>query len=189
MKLTSLLSGYPAARTIDPAAVADRVRRSGRVLIVLDDDPTGTQSVADMPVLTRWEVADFDWALDTGAPAVYVLTNSRSLDAGTAAQTNREVVVAAVAAARARGIRPVFASRSDSTLRGHFPLEPEVIAATLAELGEPAVDAVLLVPAFPDAGRLTIGGVHGMVADGEFTPVGETEFAADPRRAAQAGGW
>ena len=131
-------------------------------------------------MLTRWEVADFDWALDTGAPAVYVLTNSRSLDAGTAAQTNREVVVAAVAAARARGIRPVFASRSDSTLRGHFPLEPEVIAATLAELGEPAVDAVLLVPAFPDAGRLTIGGVHGMVADGEFTPVGETEFAADP---------
>lgn len=192
MKLTSLLSGYPATRTIDPAVIADSVRRSGRVLIVLDDDPTGTQSVADLPVLTRWEVADFDWALDTGAPAVYVLTNSRSLDAGTAAHLNREVVLAAVAAARARGIRPVFASRSDSTLRGHFPLEPDVIAATLAELGEPAVDAVLLVPAFPDAGRLTIGGVHGMVADGEFTPVGETEFAADPTfgyRASQLAEW
>ena len=29
------------------------------VLVVLDDDPTGTQSVADLPVLTRWEVSDF----------------------------------------------------------------------------------------------------------------------------------
>lgn len=179
MNLASLLSGYPASRDIDPALIADGVQPAARVLIVLDDDPTGTQSVADLPVLTHWEVADFDWALDTGAPAIYVLTNSRSFDAETAARINREVVVAAVAAARARGIRPVFASRSDSTLRGHFPLEPDVIAATLAELGEPAVDAVVLVPAFPDAGRLTIGGVHGMAADGEFTPVGETEFAND----------
>ncbi|WP_137843980.1 four-carbon acid sugar kinase family protein, partial [Microbacterium sp. 2FI] len=179
MNLDTLLSAFPASRPVDPAVIADRVRRSHRVLIVLDDDPTGTQSVADLPVLARWEVADFEWALDTGAPAVYVLTNSRSFDPETAARINREVVTSAVAAARARGIRPVFASRGDSTLRGHFPLEPDVIAATLVELGEKQPDGVVLVPAFPDAGRVTIGGVHGMVVDGEFTPVGETEFARD----------
>lgn len=179
MTLESLLAAYPAARPADPAVIADRVRRAHRVHIVLDDDPTGTQSVADLPVLTQWEIADFDWALDTGAPAIYVLTNSRSFDAETAARINREVVTAAVAAARARGIRPVFTSRGDSTLRGHFPLEPDVIAATLADLGEPAVDGVVLVPAFPDAGRVTIGGVHGMATDGGFTPIGETEFAGD----------
>lgn len=179
MDLATLLSAYPASRAVDPAVIADRVRRSHQVLIVLDDDPTGTQSVADLPVLTEWEVGDFEWALDTLAPAVYVLTNSRSYDPDTAARINREVVISAVTAARARGIRPVFASRGDSTLRGHFPLEPDVIAATLAELNEPAIDGVVLVPAFPDAGRVTIGGVHGMVADGEFTPVGETEFARD----------
>lgn len=179
MNLDALLSTFPASRPLNPAVIAEAVRLTPRVLIVLDDDPTGTQSVADLPVLTRWEVADFEWALNTGAPAVYVLTNSRSVDASTAARINREVVIAAVSAARARGIRPVFASRSDSTLRGHFPLEPDVIAATLAEIGEPEVDGVVLVPAFPDAGRLTIGGVHGMAADGQFTPVGDTEFAQD----------
>lgn len=179
VNLDVLLSDFPASRPVDPAVIADRSDHARRVLIVLDDDPTGTQSVADLPVLTRWEVADFEWALDTDAPAVYVLTNTRSFDAETATRINREVVWAAVAATRARGIRAVFASRSDSTLRGHFPLEPDVISAALVELGEPAVDGVVLVPAFPDAGRLTIRGVHGMVADGEFTPVGETEFARD----------
>jgi uncharacterized protein YgbK (DUF1537 family) len=179
MNLESLLSEFPESRPVDPAVIADGLRRSPRVLIVLDDDPTGTQSVADLPVLARWEVEDFEWALDTEAPAIYVLTNSRSFDPQTAARINREVVTSAVTAARARGIRPVFASRGDSTLRGHFPLEPDVIAATLVELGEPHVDGVVLVPAFPDAGRVTVGGVHGMVADGEFTPVGDTEFAQD----------
>ncbi|WP_210480862.1 four-carbon acid sugar kinase family protein [Naasia sp. SYSU D00948] len=179
MDLDDLLSPFPASRPLDPAEIADRVRRSERVLIVLDDDPTGTQSIADLPVLTQWEITDFEWALDVEAPAIYVLTNSRSFDPSTAERINREVVTSAVKAARARGIRPVFASRSDSTLRGHFPLEPEVIAATLQELGEPPIDGVVLVPAFPDAGRVTIGGLHGMVADGEFTPVGETEFARD----------
>ena len=179
MNLDAMLSAFPASTATDPTVIADRVRRAPRVLVVLDDDPTGTQSIADLPVLARWEVADFEWALDTAAPAVYVLTNSRSLDPASAARINREVVIAAVTAARARGIRAVFASRSDSTLRGHFPLEPEVIAATLDELGERQVDGIVLVPAFPDAGRVTIGGVHGMVADGEFTPVGDTEFARD----------
>nr|WP_141934109.1 four-carbon acid sugar kinase family protein [Microbacterium sp. SLBN-146] len=179
MNLAAMLDRFPASRGVDPAVIADRVNRAHRVLIVLDDDPTGTQSVADLPVLAKWEVADFEWALDTGAPAVYVLTNSRSVDPATAARINREVVWAAVAAARARGIRPVFASRSDSTLRGHFPLEPDTIAASLAALGEPEVDGVVLVPAFPDAGRVTIGGVHGMVDGDTFTPVGETEFARD----------
>lgn len=174
-----LLSRFPVSTPVDPALIADRVRQSGRVLIVLDDDPTGTQSVADLPVLTQWGVEDFAWALDTAAPAIYVLTNSRSFDPGTAARINREVVSSAVQAARARGVRPVFASRGDSTLRGHFPLEPDVIAATLVELGEPSIDGVVLVPAFPDAGRVTIGGVHGMLAEGEFTPIGETEFARD----------
>lgn len=179
MKLDALLSPYPVSQPVNPAVIADRVRHSRRVHIVLDDDPTGTQSVADLPVLTQWAVEDLDWALDTGAPAVYVLTNTRSFDAETAARINREVVTAAVAATRARGIRAVFTSRSDSTLRGHFPLEPDVIVATLDGLGEPAVDGVVLVPAFPDAGRITIGGVHGMTDGVEFTPIGQTEFAQD----------
>lgn len=177
--LAAMLASYPDPRPVDPAEIADLVQKARRLLVVLDDDPTGTQSVADLPVLSGWTAADFEWAFDTGAPAVYVLTNSRSLDPDTAARINREVVESAIAVGRSRGVGVAFASRGDSTLRGHFPLEPRVIADTLAALGEKRPDATLLVPAFPDAGRITIGGLHGTAAGDVFTPVGETEFAGD----------
>ena len=78
---------------------------------------------------------------------------------------------------------PGFVSRSDSTLRGHYPLEPDTIAATVAAVSGEATDGVVIVPAFPDAGRVTIGGVHYMRGTGEdagkLTPVAETEFARD----------
>ncbi|AXJ09607.1 four-carbon acid sugar kinase family protein [Arthrobacter sp. PM3] len=186
-----VLAAFPAEVQIPARLVADSVAASSeaspRVLVVLDDDPTGTQSVADLAVLTRWDVADFTWAFthireNQTKPAVYVLTNTRSLDPAEAAARNEEIVRNALAAA-AGNVRLGFVSRSDSTLRGHYPLEPDVIAATVAaETGE-ATDGVVIVPAFPDAGRVTIGGVHYMRGTGDdagrLTPVAETEFAKD----------
>jgi len=150
-----------------------------RALVVLDDDPTGTQSVADLPVVTGWSVEDLTWALSTGAPAVYVMTNSRSLDPADAERLNVEVVTNALAAAERVG-RPVsFVSRSDSTLRGHYPLEPATIADLLERAGT-RVDGVILSPAFPDAGRITVHGTHyAGSAEAGFVPVGQTEFAGD----------
>ena len=182
-----VLAAYPADLEIPAGVVAASLAASNaavpRVLVVLDDDPTGTQSVADLPVLTRWEVEDFTWAFAQGKPAVYVLTNTRSLDPAEAAARNEEVVRNALAAASDAGVRLGFVSRSDSTLRGHFPLEPDVIAATVAEVSGEKTDGVVLVPAFPDAGRLTIGGVHYMRgtgdAKGTLVPVSGTEFAKD----------
>jgi uncharacterized protein YgbK (DUF1537 family) len=184
---SDVLAAFPAELQIPARQVADAVAAtaatSPRVLVVLDDDPTGTQSVADLPVLTRWEVEDFQWALHQGKPAVYVLTNTRSLDPAEAAARNEEVVRNALAAARdgEGGINLGFVSRSDSTLRGHFPLEPDVIAATVAAESGEATDGVVMVPAFPDAGRITVGGVHYMRGPeaGQLTPVAETEFAKD----------
>lgn len=172
-----LLAAFPPPMHVTAARVADAVAASPRTLVVLDDDPTGTQSVADLPVLTRWEVEDLAWAFAQEAPAVYVLTNTRSLDAGRAAERNREIVRNALAAASGR--RLAFVSRGDSTLRGHFPLETDVIGTELAERGEPQVDGVVIVPAFPDAGRVTIAGVHYMRTGDELVPVAETEFARD----------
>lgn len=184
-----VLAAFPAEVQIPAHLVADAVAASAaaapKILVVLDDDPTGTQSVADLAVLTRWDVQDFTWAFthiseNNTKPAVYVLTNTRSLDPAEAASRNEEVVRNALAAARLAGLSTGFVSRSDSTLRGHYPLEPDVIAATVAaETGE-ATDGVVIVPAFPDAGRVTIGGVHYMRGDaGSLTPVAETEFAKD----------
>ena len=184
-----VLAAYPAEIPIPAALVASALAASNaetpRVLVVLDDDPTGTQSVADLPVLTRWDVDDFIWAFSQAKPAVYVLTNSRSLDPAEAAARNEEVVRNALAAAGSPDVRLRlgFVSRSDSTLRGHYPLEPDVIAATVVAVSGAATDGVVLVPAFPDAGRVTIGGTHYMrgtgQAAGTLIPVSETEFAKD----------
>lgn len=187
------LADYPAETEIAARDVADAVARSGRVLVVLDDDPTGTQSVADLPVLTRWETEDFRWAFGAGVgtgmgtgvgdarpAAVYVLTNTRSLDPAEAAERNRQVAAAATEAAQEAGIPLAFVSRSDSTLRGHFPLETDVLSDAIAAQGAPPVDGVVMVPAFPDAGRITIGGEHYVRSgEGTLTPVSETEFAKD----------
>ncbi len=180
-----VLAAYPAEVQIPASLVASTLAASNaetpRVLVVLDDDPTGTQSVADLPVLTRWDVEDFIWAFGQSKPAVYVLTNTRSLDAAEAAARNEEVVRNALAAAGSpEELRLGFVSRSDSTLRGHYPLEPDVIAATVADVSGEKTDGVVLVPAFPDAGRVTIGGIHYMRGTGgTLTPVSETEFAKD----------
>jgi uncharacterized protein YgbK (DUF1537 family) len=181
---SDLLAAFPPEAIVDPAEVAASVAASGRVLVVLDDDPTGTQSVSDLPVLTRWEPEDFRWALThridgRPAPAIYVLTNTRSLDPAETAERNRQVVRSALAAAAETGTALGFVSRSDSTLRGHYPLEPDVLAETVREVTGERTDGVVIVPAFPDAGRVTIGGVHYMRENGALVPVAETEFAKD----------
>lgn len=179
MKKSDLTKGMPPAPDISAEDVQKAREDGARQLVVLDDDPTGTQSVAELPVLNSWEDEDLRWALDTGAPAVYVMTNSRSLPPEQAAERNREVVRASLAAAHSLGVEVDFVSRGDSTLRGHYPLEPSTIIETLAE-ADIAIDGVILLPAFGDAGRITVGGVHyaGNDTDG-FVPVGETEFARD----------
>ena len=174
--LDELTAGLPAGPVVDPADVAAALNRT---LVVLDDDPTGTQSVADLPVVTGWSVEDLTWALSTGAPAVYVMTNSRSLDPADAERVNAEVVTNALAAAGRAGARVAFVSRSDSTLRGHYPLEPATIADLLERAGT-RVDGIILSPAFPDAGRVTVHGTHYAGGpDAGFVPVGRTEFAGD----------
>lgn len=172
-------AALPAVAEPDVDALAARVADADRVFVVLDDDPTGTQSVADLPVLGAWDIEDFAWAFASGAPAVYVLTNSRSLAPDSAERINREVVRAALLAAERSGIRVDFVSRSDSTLRGHFPLEPDTIIDEVRRAGGAHIGNTVVVPAFPDAGRITVDGTHGVLVDGAFTPIGETEFARD----------
>ncbi|WP_226346303.1 four-carbon acid sugar kinase family protein [Agilicoccus flavus] len=176
----TLLAGRPTGPAVDPAEIAAGVDGSRRVFVVLDDDPTGTQSVTDLPVLMSWSVESLEWALSQGRPAVYVMTNSRSLDPADARQRNVEVARAAFEAAAKVGVDVDFVSRSDSTLRGHFPLETDTLAAEIEAATGRGVDGVVVVPAFGDAGRITVGGVHYAGSDAAgFVPVGESEFATD----------
>ena len=141
-------------------------------LVVLDDDPTGTQTVYDVPVLTEWSVAALRREFENDLDCFYILTNSRSLARDDAAAMNREIAQHLQEAAEGRPFHVV--SRSDSTLRGHFPLETDVLNEVLGPY-----DGILLVPYFEAGGRYTIGDVH-YVAEGEqLVPAGETPFALD----------
>ena len=141
-------------------------------LVVLDDDPTGTQTVYDIPVLTEWSVPSLQQEFANDLPCFYLLTNSRSVGPGEAEALNLEIAKNLKRAAEGRSFRVV--SRSDSTLRGHFPLETDVLAKVLGPY-----DGVLLIPYFEAGGRYTIDDIH-YVADGDqLVPAAETAFASD----------
>jgi uncharacterized protein YgbK (DUF1537 family) len=148
-------------------------------IVVLDDDPTGSQTVHGCLLLTRWDEATLREALLDDAPLFFVLTNTRGMDARRAAELTREVCQNLKAALEklARGgrvIEPIVISRSDSTLRGHYPVETDIIAEELGPF-----DAHFLIPAFIEGGRITRNGVHYLLVDGRPVPVNETEFARD----------
>ncbi|MET4429341.1 four-carbon acid sugar kinase family protein [Mycolicibacterium sp. 624] len=173
-----LVADLPQLRPCGLAEVSAAIR-GVRKLVVLDDDPTGTQSVIDLPVLTQWRDEDLTWALRTDTPAFFVLTNTRSLTAPEAEAVNRDVLRNLQRTAAALGIDYAIASRSDSTLRGHFPLETDAITDTERAAGR-AVDGVIVVPAFLDAGRVTIDSTHWLTTDTGLIPVSKSEFARDP---------
>ncbi|MHA5048686.1 four-carbon acid sugar kinase family protein [Streptomyces sp. SD15] len=175
---SEVLAGLPPVRAVAATEVAARTATAPR-LVVLDDDPTGTQTVAGIPVLTTWTTEDLRWALRQESTAFFVLTNTRSLSPEDAATRNRDIVRALHEASLAEGIPYAIASRGDSTLRGHFPLETDVLAEELTSVGAGAPDGVVLVPAYIEAGRLTIDSVHWMRTPDGLLPVGESEFAKD----------
>ncbi|MBN8760092.1 MAG: Hrp-dependent type III effector protein [Thiobacillus sp. 65-69] len=143
-------------------------------IIVLDDDPTGSQTVHSCLLLTRWDVPTLKAALADAAPLFFVLTNTRGMDAARAAAVTREVCINLKQALADYAGPVLFVSRSDSTLRGHYPVETDVMESELGPF-----DATLLTPAFFEGGRITRDGTHYLVVDGRSVPTHETEFARD----------
>lgn len=147
---------------------------AGRTLVVLDDDPTGTQTVRDVAVVTRWDKPTLAAELAAAPACFYVLTNSRSLAADDSRALHRELAANLRAAAAATGRAFVIASRSDSTLRGHFPLETDTLAEELGPF-----DATILTPYFEAGGRYTLGDTHYVAEGDRLVPAAQTPFARD----------
>ena len=151
-------------------------RRTGRRIVVLDDDPTGSQSVQAVDVLLVPDRAAYRDAPADPGDVTFILTNTRGLTE-TAARTLTREIAADVVAESARMQIPIeLISRSDSCLRGHVIAEIDVLRTAVGN----DVDGVLFVPALFQAGRYTRDDVHYAVVDGVETPVGQTEFARDP---------
>src|SRR5215469_2022511 len=177
-----VFAGLPAARP-DDAELRASIRRlrtaDGFVTGVLDDDPTGSQAVHGIEVVTVLDEGAYEAALAGPAAACFVLTNTRSLDEHAAADLTARAARGLIAVADRRGARMQLVSRSDSTLRGHVVAEVAALQAVRREAAGSGFDAVLLVPAFIEAGRLTVADTHWARTETGLVPVGETEFARD----------
>ncbi|PWJ56864.1 uncharacterized protein YgbK (DUF1537 family) [Dyadobacter jejuensis] len=143
-----------------------------RTIIVLDDDPTGTQTVRQVPVLTGWSVEEIKEEFERNTPLFFILTNTRAFPEEVAQGINR-----AIGEAIRQTKRPFWViSRGDSTLRGHFPSETDALAEGLG-WGDDFL--YVLLPAFFEGRRFTQGDVHYLQEQGRFVPVGESEYAKD----------
>ena len=150
-----------------------RLQEDGRRVIILDDDPTGTQTVSNVEVILRPSPAAYQRFFQSSEQAVYILTNSRALSREQAVSLLSHIRADVEVATAKSGQKVAFLLRGDSTLRGHVFAEVDTLASSFEDW------VCLFVPAFPEGGRITVDGVHYLLVDGERIPVARTEFARD----------
>ena len=148
---------------------------SKRKIIVLDDDPTGTQTVHGLPVLTCWDTETLKNELQKKGPAFFILTNSRGLTVNQALGLSQEIGSNIMQASEQTNVPVMIISRSDSTLRGHFPAEVDEVADALGINEQP----YLIFPFFLEGGRFTVNNVHYVAQDDSLIPAAETAYAKD----------
>lgn len=155
------------------------LQNSNYKLIVLDDDPTGVQTVHDIYVVTDWSKEWIKKGLSDNRNVLYILTNTRSYSAEKTKRINQEIVRNLCEVSKELQIKFSLISRSDSTLRGHYPLEINVLESELLNGADIEVSGHLLVPAFFEAHRYTIQDTHYLAESGKLVPVSSTEFSND----------
>lgn len=156
-------------------AIQKEISQSGNKIVILDDDPTGTQTSRNLPVLTSWDVKLLKRELQGDSPSFFVLTNSRSMSSDEACMLARQIGKNLDQASRETDIGITLVSRSDSTLRGHFPDEVDAMALESGKGHLP----YLLVPFFLEGGRYTVNDVHYVREGEELLPAAQTPFARD----------
>ena len=157
-------------------------------IVVLDDDPTGTQTVHGVNVYTDWEEATLKQAFEDDGAMFFVLTNSRSFPHDQTVEVHKEIGRRIRRVAERTHRRALVVSRGDSTLRGHYPAETEALCEDLGG----GFDGEFIMPFFPESGRFTRGNVHYVQTGDRLVPAGETEFAKDKTfgyRASHLGEW
>ncbi len=160
-----------AQRVGDPTVPTIPLDSASRVLI-LDDDPTGTQAASAVRIFLAPDRADIRTFFETAEHSAYLLTDARSMDEPEATERLREIVDAIREEAAARGVGCEIILRGDSTLRGHVLAEIDVL--------DDGRSVIVFAPAYPPAGRVTIDGIHYATVSGRRLPVADTEFGRDP---------
>lgn len=174
---------FAAIPSADEEAVdvklAKALRSLHKKIVVLDDDPTGVQTVHGVSVYTDWSEESIAAGFREKNAMFFILTNSRAFTAAETAAVHETIAKRVVAEAEKSGRDFMIISRGDSTLRGHYPLETEVLKQAIEAATAQKIDGEVLMPFFKEGGRFTIENVH-YVQEGEaLTPAAETEFARD----------
>lgn len=140
--------------------------------VVIDDDPTGSQTVHDCLLLLKWDCSTLEKGFESKSNLFFILANTRSLSENDAKLRIEEICknLKTVIASQDYEEEIIFISRGDSTLRGHNYLEPSALNSCLGPF-----DATFHIPAFIEGKRLTINGLHFV----DKTPICKTIFARD----------
>lgn len=166
------------AATLD-AELAAALAGLGRKIVILDDDPTGVQTVHGVSVYTTWDEASIAAGFDEDRSLFFILTNSRSLTAAASRAQHRDIAAALVRVAGRLGREFLLVSRSDSTLRGHYPLETETLREVIEAAGGGAFDGEIIMPFFREGERYTIDDTHFIGMGDKLVPAHASEFARD----------
>ena len=176
----AVLTSYPK---IDEAKVDELLSReiaaNNKKIVVLDDDPTGVQTVHDIHVYTDWSHDSILEGFRESNNLFYVLTNSRGFTVEQTTKAHQEIASVVNDVAKETGREYIFISRSDSTLRGHYPLETRILKQEYEKYTGKIIDGEILCPFFKEGGRFTINDVHYVKYGDELVPANETEFAKD----------
>ncbi|WP_026573422.1 four-carbon acid sugar kinase family protein [Bacillus sp. UNC438CL73TsuS30] len=159
--------------------LAKALKNLNKKIIVLDDDPTGVQTVHDISVFTDWSIDSIEQGFNEEQSMFFILTNSRGFTAEETEKAHREIADNILTVAKKLNREFIIISRGDSTLRGHYPLETKVLKESLESASELKIDGEVILPFFKEGGRFTINNIHYVQYGEELVPAGETEFAKD----------
>ncbi len=182
LSMDMLLSYAPLSEKLQEAVHEDvekKRKKLNRKIIVLDDDPTGTQTVHDINVYTDWEENSIRAGFEEASNMFFILTNSRSFSSRHTEEVHRIIGERIAKIAEECGRDYILVSRGDSTLRGHYPLETETLREAIERKSAKRFDGEIIFPFFVEGGRYTIGNIHYAQDENKLVPVGKTEFAKD----------
>lgn len=172
------LPSLPDATVVDEWLV-EALHQFPHKIIVLDDDPTGVQTVHGVSVYTDWTSESIEAGFSEDQSMFFILTNSRGFTREETRQVHEDIAATVQAVSDQRDQPFILISRGDSTLRGHYPLETDVLRHTLEQQSSGHFDGEILMPFFQEGGRFTINDIHYVLEDDTLVPAGQTEFAKD----------
>ena len=159
--------------------LAKELTTLNKKIIVLDDDPTGVQTIHDISVYTDWSAQTIADGFAEKNPMFFILTNSRAFTAEYTKKVHQDIAERIVKESQKTNKDFIIISRSDSTLRGHYPLETATLKETVEKLTHEKFDGEVLMPFFKEGGGFTINNIHYVQEEDYLVPAGMTEFAKD----------